>query len=295
MEVRDELKDLMETRGISLTAVGRAIGHSNATMSLWYSGKYDGNKKNVERAIKAFLIRFKERLKNKAELPQTLDFVETSVSRKIFEIARVCHIENELGICYGAAGVGKTVSIKEYADENMDVVLIEVDPSYSTKALFVDVHRKLKMGGDGSLRQIVEDIVSKLKGSGRLLVIDEAEYLQYRALEQLRRVYDKSGCGVLLVGMPRLYHVISQEKGLHPQISSRIGIVAALEGLRSEDTEKIVSSLLPSANGLWKMYHEVSVGNTRSLFKLIARSRRIVGDGEVTAEAVRKAQRMLVI
>ena len=60
---------------------------------------------------------------------------------------------------------------------------------------------------------MVSGIVKKLKGSGRMIIIDEAEHLPYKALELLRRVHDKAGMGVLLVGLPRLIHKIMEGRG----------------------------------------------------------------------------------
>ena len=46
----------------------------------------------------------------------------------------------------------------------------------------------------------MNEVVNKLNNSGRLLIIDEAENLPYRALEITRRIHDKTAVGVLLVG-----------------------------------------------------------------------------------------------
>ena len=56
------------------------------------------------------------------------------------------------------------------------------------------------------------DIIDKLKSSGRLIIVDEAEHLPYTSLELLRRIYDKAEVGILLVGMPRLMKNLKGDK-----------------------------------------------------------------------------------
>jgi DNA transposition AAA+ family ATPase len=72
------------------------------------------------------------------------------------------------------------------------------------------------------------DIIDKLKSSGRLNIIDEAEPLPYKSLELLRRIYDKAQVGILLVGMPRLIMNLKGEKRQYAQLYSRVGIATRL-------------------------------------------------------------------
>ncbi|MGI6394529.1 MAG: hypothetical protein ACOX2F_07360 [bacterium] len=88
----------------------------------------------------------------------------------------------------------------------------------------------------------------------------------------IRRVHDKAGVGILLVGMPRLLFNLRGKNGDFAQLYSRIGVSSKLEVLKEADTEMIVKSVFPDSNGIWKTFHSESLGNTRRLTKLIARS-----------------------
>ncbi len=293
-DLRQELKDLMDGRGLSLSAVSRALGISNTALSQWFSGNYPGNVAKIEDAVKSFLGRQKERLQAPKK---TFEFVLTSVAQRVFEVARICHLDGEIGIVYGDAGLGKTRAIKEYAAQNPDVVLIEADLGHTAKILFSELHRRLGMDGLGSVHAMFEDVVERLRESGRLIIVDEAEHLPYRALELLRRVYDKAGIGIMLAGMPRLISNLRGKKGEYAQLYSRVGIAGRLERLKPEDTEALVKSALPTSNGIWKAYHESANGNTRVLSKLLARSTRIaeINSKPVTAEIIRETAKMLII
>jgi DNA transposition AAA+ family ATPase len=293
-DLKQGLKDLMEERVLSLSAVSRALGISTAALSQWQSSKYEGNVSRIDDAVKSFLERQEERLNAPKKV---INFVMTSVAQKVFEVARICHLDEEIGVCFGDAGLGKTVAIKEYAKRNSDVILIEVDLGITAKILFSELNKKLGMDGRGSIHDLFEDSVERLKSSGRLIIVDEAENLPYRALELLRRVYDKAGVGILLIGMPRLIANLRGKKGEYAQLYSRVGIAGRLETLKESDTQEIVASMIPSSNGLWKTFHAESYGNARRLGKLALRSARVAGINKmpIDVEIIKETAKMLII
>ncbi len=292
--LRDELREMMEERKLSTTAIARSLGVSVAVVSTWLNGKYTGDVAKIDDSVKGFLEREKERLK----VPKKrLDFLMTSVAKKVFEIAVICHLDSELGVCYGEAGVGKTRAVQEYARRNHDSILIEADLGYTAKVLFQELCRKLGGETKGSIHDMFEYVVARLKDSGRFIIVDEAEHLPYRALELLRRIYDKAGVGILLVGMPRLIANLRGSKEQYTQLYSRVGLAAKLEGLTAQDMQEIVTSVNPGTNGLWKTYHEIARGNTRVAEKLIFRSIRVanINSVPIDADLVRETSRMLII
>lgn len=226
--------------------------------------------KKIDDAVRNFL-----EIEKLREGKVSIDFIKTSVVEDIFDIARVCHVENEIGVCCGNAGVGKTFAVKRYAIEHTDVVLIEADLGYTPKVLFTELHKKLGFDGVGTIHNMFCDILNKLKSSGRLLIIDEAEHLPYKSLELLRRVYDKAQVGILLVGMPRLILNLKGEKRQYAQLFSRVGITARLNPLNKNDIKAIIESVLPNHKAIFKTLIEFSAGNTRVLTKLLVRAIKI--------------------
>ena len=289
--LQQELKNLMEEKGLSLSS---ALGISSAALSQWFSNSYAGNITKIDESVKSFLQRQKERSKTPKK---NFNFVMITVAKKIFDVARICHLDEAIGVCYGESGLGKTIAVKEYAKRNPDVILIEADLGYTAKVLFSELHKKLGMDGAGGLHNMFEDVVSKLKSSGRLVVVDEAEHLPYRALELLRRVYDKAGVGVLLVGMPRLIANLRGKKGEFAQLYSRVAVAGRLESLKPQDTQSIVTTVIPGSNGLWKAFHESAGGNARVLDNLLTLSTRVAGlnNMAVTPDIVNEAAEMLII
>ena len=141
------------------------------------------------------------------------------------------------------------------------------------------------------------DIVDKLKSSGRLIIIDEAEHLPYKSLELVRRIYDKANVGILLVGMPRLITNLKGEKRQYAQLFSRVGMYAKLEVLNDDDKQAIISSLLPNYKHIYPILSAFCVGNTRVLTKLLVRAIRIaeLNEVEVDEEVIKASVKQILV
>jgi len=270
MDLREELKILQKEKKYSLAYMARAMNISSATLHLWLNNNYAGNVKKIDDAVSNFIQI--EKLRNGRIKP---DFVQTSIVDDVFEVAKTCHVENEIGVCCGNAGLGKTFAVKKYAIDNPGVILIEADLGYTPRVLFSEIHKKLGYDGCGTIHAMFTDIIDKLKSSGRLIIIDEAEHLPYKSLELLRRIYDKAQVGILLVGMPRLIMNLKGEKRQYAQLYSRVGIAVRLNPLTKEDITAIISSVIPDNTSVYPALSEYSAGNTRVLTKLLVRAVRI--------------------
>ena len=270
MNLIEELKALIKNKKYTMSYVAKAINISNAALHLWLNNNYKGNVQKINYAVANF-IEIEKLRENKI----TIDFVKTSVVSNIFDIAKICHVENEIGVCYGSAGLGKTYAVKKYAIDNPDIILVEADLGYTPKVLFSEIHKKLGFDGFGTIHGMFLNIIDKLKSSGRLIIVDEAEHLPYKSLELLRRVYDKANVGILLVGMPRLIMNLKGEQRQYAQLYSRVGIAKQLTSLTEEDKKSIISSVIPNYSSVYSLLSKYSCGNTRVLTKILVRALRI--------------------
>jgi DNA transposition AAA+ family ATPase len=288
------LKEYIETRDVSISRIAKQIGYSSATISNYINGKYTGDIEKLEWAIASFLVRQEE---IEAMPKEIIPFVPIYNADIVFTIARTCHLEQEIGVLIGEAGTGKTKCAKEYARQNPDVIMIEADLSYTTKIFFRELHRKLGMDGSGSIYDLFTDCIEKLKDTGRMIIIDEAENLPYRALDMIRRLYDKANIGILLIGLPRLIANLRGRKGEFKQLYSRVGIVMQLDDFSENDTKLIINTVFPNANGVYKTFHELSRGNGRKLEKLILRTSRAVrkNNKAINEKVVKNIAEMLLL
>jgi len=291
----DTVRDFMGGTSRSLNTVAKSAGISSATLSMFLSGKYQGDTDKVQAKLAAVMSRERE----KKELPVSVKgFIPTSVSRQVFEVAQVCRALGEIGVCYSAAGLGKTESVREYANKNLDVILIEADPGYTAKVLFSKIGKAVGCAPRSNLHDIFEDCCERLKDSGRLLIIDEAEQLPFKALEMLRRLHDNTGIGVLLTGMPKLIANLRGNRGEYAQLYSRVGMVLKIKSITMEDTAALLEKLLPDSSGeVCKVFHTEAGANTRRLFKLVTHTKRIakVNNRAVDVNLIHTAARFVKV
>ncbi|MDQ0445515.1 AAA family ATPase, partial [Methylobacterium persicinum] len=157
-------------------------------------------------------------------------FIATKEHRRFIEFADAVRKHRYIGLCYGAAGVGKTLSARRYArwevaepfldtwgprqpsDAKIYGVLAQSCSVFYTPAVacslrvlrnevtFLTVRMDACLGehhasGEGRPTGFA-------RGLTELLIVDEAERLSTTGLEHLRDVFDRTGIGVILIGMP---------------------------------------------------------------------------------------------
>ncbi|EBD0702931.1 AAA family ATPase [Salmonella enterica] len=296
MELITQLKDVMERRGYSQSQVARAIGRSGAVVNQFLQGKYTGDISDIQERITSFINREQEKEKNRRIQAH---FVTTDMAAKGLEVLAYAHQECEICVLYGAAGLGKTMLLGEYAARNKDALFIEADPGYTARTLLEELCRLLGVKVRGNIHELIDACVRELRGSGRLLMVDEAELLPYRALEVLRRLHDKAGIGVVLAGMPRLLINLKGRRGEFAQLYSRVALALNLgDVLSRDDFNQIAVDMMPEASeaSIGDALYTRSLGNARRLFKLARGVYRIcdISQVPVSVGAIDKFAEMLI-
>jgi DNA transposition AAA+ family ATPase len=175
-------------------------------------------------------------------------FIATKEPRRFVEFATAVRKHRYIGLCFGPAGVGKTLSARRYANWDMAEPLIEgwgprtpADAAVNaalarSRAVF---HTPTVLGTLRSLRDTLDEHMVRVgicieehtdaDGAGQrvrdrrrlveLLIIDESERLPTTAIELIRDIFDRTGVGVILIGMPGLEKRLSR----YPQLFSRVG------------------------------------------------------------------------
>lgn len=291
MSLITELKDLLETKGYTLSFAAKAMNMSIATLHLWMNENYKGNVSKINDAVSRFI-----KLEKMRESNVKINFVKTTIASDIFDIAHTCHVENEIGVCYGDAGLGKTFAVKRYTMENPDTIFIEADLGYTPKVLFSEIHKEIGLDGKGTVHSMLDAIINKLRASGRLIIVDEAEHLPYKSLELLRRVYDKANVGILLVGMPKLIMNLKGDDSQYKQLYSRVGIVSKLKKLTNSDIKDIISNITSDSKCIYPILSTESAGNTRVLTKLLVRALRLaeINERPLDSELVKASVKQII-
>ena len=269
--LQQKLAEFKAKSGMNQTMLARGIGVSPASISMYLNDTYaekGGNYETIEPKIEAFL----EVQESKAQREElVLGFVSTKTTRRISEVMRDAHEAGDTVVIYGQAGLGKTQAVKNYCEKNPAAILIEANPSFTALVLMRKLAAAAKVSTVGSLNDLFESVSDRLRDSGRLIVVDEAENLPLRALEIIRRLHDDTGCGLVLSGMPRLVANLRGKHGELVQLYSRVSVALNLgDSMPDEELEEIARAAMPEADDatIAELVKQ-SNGNTRRMSKLM--------------------------
>lgn len=260
-------------------------------------------------------------------------FIATKEHRRFAEFADAVRKHRYIGLCYGAAGVGKTCSARRYARWDVAETLLATwgprDPSDDKVYAALAKHRAIfytptvccpfrELHGDiAKLINRVSVCISshvhrdKLVHTGRMsdvaevLIVDEAERLTNTGLEHLRDLFDRTGIGVVLVGMPGIEKRLSR----YPQLYSRVGFAHHYRPLQGDELAFVLTrhwrQLGLSLDGADFTDAQASAaiaritgGNFRLLHRLFVQIERILkinGLNVITDDVVEAARSTLVI
>lgn len=266
-DLAKELRAFMERREISQGLVAKSIGLSSAVISAWLGNKYKGDIEGIENAIRQYLD-----LESQREEATTIQLkvLVTTAFADIVNGLNMARQKKAIVSITGEPGVGKTIAVKDYASKHAEVVLVEVDHSFTSRDLFVELCETLGLVATGSLHNLHKRVVEKLRGSGRLVIVDEAEYLPRLALDMLRRLRDFAGIPIALVGLPRLNENIQGDRNNFACLSSRMRMRRRVGSLTKTDEELIVREYLGKVSeDVLAELRKYAKANARVLVELI--------------------------
>lgn len=286
------LKQYMHVHNLSQAKVATALGVSSATISQYLKGIYGGDVAAIDKKVEQMLARAKDKATD-----INSDFVATDTARAIFDICGMAHSMNDINLVIGEAGLGKTMALKQYVASIDNVILVEAEPTFSPKVLLNELCGKLGVVASKSNHDNIQAVVGKLKGTEKLIIIDEAELLSYKCLEIVRRIHDLSGVGVVLAGMPQLRANLRGRRGEYKQLYSRIGFAYDLKNaLPDGDIKRLVQHAIGTDAFNDELVKACS-GNARRLNKILRGVNRIVKlnpDKHLSAKMIEKVTDMLI-
>lgn len=260
-------------------------------VSQYLKGVYKGDTVAVDKAVGELAERYRSKQKD-----VSAEFVQTPTASRVLEICGLAHDMSDIYLVIGEAGLGKTMALKEYAARKSNVTLMEVDPTFTAKVMLQELCALLGITAARNSHAMMTAIIDKLKGTDRLIIVDEAELLSYKPLEILRRIHDKTGVGIVLAGMPRLRANLRGARGEYKQLYSRIGLALDIKNrLPAADINMFCEAALNTDAFNARLY-EVSKGNARRLNKLLRGVRRIavINNVEVNEAIIERFAEMLV-
>jgi len=293
----DVLQFLEEARrrdpSMSQSRLAKMADISPATLSNVLAGKYAGNTSDIIKRVYSIIEREKDRQSNEIK---KISFVETTIFKQMSAAMNIAQIDTQIIVFTGDAGIGKTESIRAYLSENPSVILIEADPCYNVNSILEEIAEALGFEARGRKDRVEKEIIRRLKGSNRLIIVDEAEYLPSKALDILRRIHDKANIPLVLVGMPRLVKNITGVGDKYRQISSRMYHIK-LPGVTFEDVRLIAETVIEDlSDDMVRVLHQLCRANARLLSKILLMAQRIAiyNQSGITIQVLKKAAEQLM-
>lgn len=258
--------------GLSQSKIATGVGVSTGTINRILKGTYPKDGESILTKLKSYYdatVNSESKLNFGRDLP----FVETSVFRAIDDVLISAKAFVELAIVYSEAGYGKTMALEKFKEKHPESVLITANTTYTPQVFFAELSRALGGSGIGRSHALMEEVIGKLKGTKRMLLIDEANKLSVETLELVRNMFDVAKIGVAIVGQLELRQKIEGSKGSFKQLWSRVDACRQLPAITDDDVALLVKTLIPDATpAVIKTFAKECNYNTRVLSKLIKAS-----------------------
>ena len=204
------------SQGITNPALAKMFGVSPTFISKYLNDKLDHDPKDF--ALRAWntLQAFTARLEIATNL------FETSVTRNIAGRIDMARRIADLLLIVGPAGEGKTCGARMFVDKNPGTIYMELACFQRTDrkvagAIFDQLERRKDWKGNCGR---AEFLFEQLKGSGRVIIIDEAHMLDASGRQFLFNLNRDTGCAVVLIGNPEILDKIRRNS----QHFSRTGV-----------------------------------------------------------------------
>lgn len=159
------------------------------------------------------------------------DFKPTKAFRMVVDrYSYAKGVKAPLALVTGAHGAGKTTALR-YIAHNDDALLWECRPSYQAKHLLRDIAHKLGINAGTGWQMQTSIVVDQLIAAPRMFILDEAQRLDYAAMDLLKYLADQSGSTFFLSASPSLEKRIER----WPDIASRCSVRVRVSTMKHEE------------------------------------------------------------
>lgn len=222
-------------RDISFADVGREVGSPRgSTIREIVQGKFRENADQQVRVLNQWVEQHARREAAKLDG----DFVDTRIAAAMRRVAQLVLDNGTMGLAVGPTGIGKTRCAMAVKAVTPGAILLTVrHGSYAPTGLIRLLGKELgfrkPVSSSAKREPLLDRILDELRGSNRLVMIDEAHKLNDDAIEVLREIHDDTGCPILLLATKELQDRVDRtaqpDAGqLHSRFDVKLDLVAGL-------------------------------------------------------------------
>lgn len=202
----------------------KILGISSSILTPIRKGTYKGD-------TEKYIRKMADYFNLKADFSDTyreVEYANTSISKKVYDTIRICHVKGGLAVFAGDAGIGKTKAAQKYvADNPNSAVYIALNPCLtSIKSTLKVLANTLNAPTSSTLDDMWTNIIGKL-ADGMVLIFDEAQHLPIKTIETLRSFSDyfrdkNQTLGIMFIGNNETVRRLgSNRKAEFAQINNR--------------------------------------------------------------------------
>lgn len=225
--LKEILNKVKEREGIEISQAefAKRLGWSTSKLSLLLSGKYESSPDDSIREASKVLLGC-----DVSQLESTWTPIEINpdviIRTKDFNgVFQLCNglldpsssLSSSIGLITGEAGRGKTTACKRFCAENSDAIYV-LYMGYSRAALFRAISDALLGRSVNSYYGCLDLILAATRLCRKLIIIDEADRIPIKLLEDLRTLNESGEVPILLVGEPVLASTVTRADRIESRI-----------------------------------------------------------------------------
>lgn len=241
--LHEEFFSHITMKGYSQNYAAREIGYSSSFITAYKKKEFIGDIIKFEDRIRQWLADERRR----AEMLSIPMLFLTSVKNIQIAIDAAKNRRN-ISVITGDAGIGKSWGAKYYAENSAQAVYVEIGPLRSRKSLLRNIAHRLNLEPKGSADMIIEMLIDRLRDSGKVIIIDEADRLDYEKLDMLRRISDMTRCGLVLIAVTKFEGELIQKQADYGQLSSRVGLNLRLNEMKEDNIITDTKTIMDAVN-----------------------------------------------
>ena len=295
------VKDSSGPRPLSYDELAKQTGIPKGTLSSWGGGTYTGRNDKIAEEVQKWLRSRQDRQRLQVAAPAAPRFVETPTALRFLSVLRHCQHMPDFGVIAGEAGSSKTSAACHYTRTTPNVFKIVAEPCFSTpRALLDALGDLLGIQSNGNNHRQSNAISSKLRGTGALIIIDEAQHLTSLTLDQLRVFHDKANIGICLLGNRSVYTRLegTARDAQFAQLFSRVGMRIPNATTKPADALKLIEAWGIEGDAQVKLLKAIASrpGALRAMTKTLTLAHMLAAGEdrtEVTAEDITAAHSQL--
>lgn len=201
-DMREWLIDHKRATGMSWTDLSKRTGIAAGTLSQFGSAKgYAGDEQRLADQVYRYRQQLAAQAAIKVTAPEIPGYFAGPTAQDIITALSWAQRGRVVVVATGA-GMGKTTTEKHYQASVSNVWIATIRPS-SAGVMNMQQTVLAALGdreANGPPNKLTALIIAKLQGTGGLLIIDEAQHLSEKALEEIRSWHDETGVGIVLSG-----------------------------------------------------------------------------------------------